>query len=107
MLGVPDNNVSNYRVMGQANSSPLPFMLKHLLKTHVSMSDLEMCLEIIKEYNPWFPSDENLMDIGNLDGVWMNIEKAVKHMKKYRCSLVCMVSCLCSLVCMVSCLCSF
>lgn len=33
-------------------------MLKHLLKTHgvqVSLPDLEDYLEVIKEYNPWFP----------------------------------------------------
>ena len=37
-------------------------MPKNLLETHrihVSISDLEMCFETIKLYNPWFPSDEN------------------------------------------------
>lgn len=41
--------------MGQAKSSPYLAMQKHLIKTHsvsVSFSDLEMCVEVIKEYNP-------------------------------------------------------
>ena len=62
MSGVSDNKKINYRVMGQDNFSLFLSMPKHLLKTHgthVSISDLEMCLETIKLYNPWFPSDEN------------------------------------------------
>ena len=45
----------------------------------VCLSDLEMCLKIIKYYNPWFPLDENLMDVENWDWVWINVEKAVKQ----------------------------
>ena len=52
MTGVSDNKKINYRVMGQDNFSVFLSMPKHLLKTHgthVSISDLEMCFETIKE----------------------------------------------------------
>ena len=53
-------------------------MPKNLLETHgthVSISDLEMCLETIKEYNPWFLSDDNLMDMENWTWGQINVEK--------------------------------
>ena len=60
MSGVSDNKKINYRVMGQDNFSlSMPKNLRETHGTHVSISDLEMCLETIKLYNPWFPSDEN------------------------------------------------
>lgn len=65
--------------MRQGKSSPYLSMLKHLLKTHgiqVSFTDLEMCLHVITEYNPWFPEEGNL-DVDNWKRIRQNVEKAV------------------------------
>ena len=78
MSRVLDNKKSNYRVMGQGNFSLFLSMPKHWLEahgTHVSISDLEMCLETTKKYNPWCPSDDNLMDMENWDWVQINVER--------------------------------
>ena len=56
-------------------------MPKNLLETHgtyISISDLEMCLETTKEYNPWCPSDDNLMDMENWDWVQINVERRLQ-----------------------------
>ena len=79
MTGVLDNKKINYRVMGEGNISLHLSMPKYLLETygaHVSLSDLEMCLEIIKEYVPWFTSDDNLMDMENWVWLCLNVGEA-------------------------------
>ena len=78
MSGVSNKKKCNYRVMGQDNFSLFLSMPKNFLDTHgthVSISDLEMCLETIKEYNPWYPSDDNLMDMENWDWIQINMER--------------------------------
>lgn len=70
-----------YRVMGQVTSSPYVSILKHLLKMHgasVSRGDLEACIEVIKEYNPWFP-DEGTLDLENWVRIRENVEKAFRQ----------------------------
>ena len=70
--------------MGQGKSSPYLAMLRHLLKTHgvsVSFSDLEMCVEVIKKYSPWFP-EEDTLDIDTWQRIQTNVEKAVRQGEK-------------------------
>lgn len=67
------------RVMGQCSSTePYLQMLQHLLRIHgvkVNVSDLMKCVQLVHEYNPWFPEE------GTVDPeVWLrarsNVEKA-------------------------------
>lgn len=64
--------------MGQSQSTPYLPVLKHTLAVygvHISSSDIEMCIKVIREWNPWFP-EEGTMELNNWRWVRSNVEKA-------------------------------
>nr|UKS89477.1 group-specific antigen [Bovine retrovirus CH15] len=71
--------------MGQcASTAPYLQMLRHFLKAYgicIDMVDINKCIQILKEYNPWFP-EEGTMD----SELWLqakdNVEKAHRQGKK-------------------------
>lgn len=70
--------------MGQSQSAPYLQVLKHTLAVygvHVSSSDIEMCIRVVREWNPWFP-EEGSMDLENWRRVRCNVEKAWRQGEK-------------------------
>lgn len=64
--------------MGQRQSTLYLQVLKHTLAlygVHISSSDIEMCIKVIREWNPWFPED-GTMELDNWQRVCSNVEKA-------------------------------
>ena len=73
-----------YRVMGQSQLAPYLQVLKHTLAVygiHVSSSNIEMCIRVVREWNPWF-SEEGSIDLENWRQVCCNVEKAWRQGEK-------------------------
>ncbi|XP_063113672.1 endogenous retrovirus group K member 19 Gag polyprotein-like [Cavia porcellus] len=70
--------------MGQSASSPFLKILKHLLSIYgisLRSADLDMCIDTIKEYNPWFP-DEGTLDVEVWRKARVSIERAMQQEEK-------------------------
>ncbi|XP_044768462.1 endogenous retrovirus group K member 113 Gag polyprotein-like, partial [Neomonachus schauinslandi] len=70
--------------MGQGISTPYVRMLKHSLAVYgvtVASSDIEMCLKVVREWNPWFP-EAGTLDMECWQRVRHNIEKAMRQGEK-------------------------
>lgn len=70
--------------MGQGVSTPYVRMLKHSLAVYgatVASSDIEMCLKVVREWNPWFP-EEGTLDMECWQRVRQNVDKAMRQGEK-------------------------
>nr|XP_035937956.1 endogenous retrovirus group K member 19 Gag polyprotein-like [Halichoerus grypus] len=70
--------------MGQGTSTPYVRMLKHSLAVYgitVASTDIEMCLKVVREWNPWFP-EEGTLDMDNWRRVRHNVKKAMRQGEK-------------------------
>lgn len=70
--------------MGQGHSTPYLQILKQTLAIHgirVSIADIEMYIEVVKEWNPWFP-EEGTFDLDNWKRIRVNVEKAYRQGEK-------------------------
>jgi len=70
--------------MGQETSTPYVRMLKHSLAVYgitVASTDIEMCLKVVRDWNPWFP-EEGSLEVDNWRRVRHNVEKAMRQGEK-------------------------